>query len=288
MMRILVFFFSVYLLQTCRAAETVNPEALVRVGEYTLTRGEVETIIPKATSQADSLLMAENYVAKWVKDILTYEAARRNVGNEADIHRLVEEYRRSLITHRYQEKLIRSRLSSEIPETEKMAYYQENPKKFTLSNHLVKGIFLKAPTDAPGLDEIRRKYRKKDMGVVEDIEKFSIRNAVIYEYFYDRWRDFEEIMSKIPMQISNPSQYLKAGQPLEYTDSVYCYLLNISEYTLAGSVAPYEYALPQIQELMINKKKLEFLRNTEEELYRDAVRKGQVVFYNRKQNEKSL
>jgi hypothetical protein len=276
----IVFAFVVCLLNACRSAVIENAEILVKVDGFSLTRSEVEHLIPDGTPQADSLLIAENYIKKWVKDRLTYEVAKRNIGNdEADINRLVEEYRRSLLKHRYQEYMLRSRLSAEISETEKMAYYQENPKKFVLDKNLIRGLFLKAPADAPGLDEVRKKYRSSDAKAVEDIEKFSIQNAVVYEYFYDRWVDFDEILGKMPVRIPNAAQHLKTKQPVEVTDSLYCYLLNISEYVLSGSVAPYEYVGPQIRELMINKRKVDFLKELEEELYRDAVRKGQVVFY---------
>lgn len=245
-----------------------------------MTQNEVAHFIPDGTPHADSLLIAEHYVNKWVKDLLMYETARRNIGSEeADISRLVEEYRRSLIVHRYQENLIRTKLASEIPELEKQTFYRENPKKFILSGDVIRGLFLIAPVDAPGLEDIRKKYRRNELSVVEDIEKFSIRNAVTYEYFYDRWVDAGEVMDRIPVHIPNLSQYLKTKQSIEATDSLYCYLLNISGHVLSGDVAPYEYVLPQIQELVINRKKIEFLKNTEEELYRDAVRKGQAVFY---------
>lgn len=276
----IVFVFVACLLNACRPAVIENAEILVKVDGFSLTRSEVERLIPDGTPQADSLLIAENYIKKWVKDRLTYEAAKRNIGNdEADINRLVEEYRRSLLKHRYQDYMLRSRLSVEISETEKTAYYQENPKKFVLDKNLIRGLFLKAPVDAPGLDEVRKKYRSNDAKVVEDIEKFSIQNAVVYEYFYDRWVDFDEILSKMPVQIPNAAQHLKTKQSVEATDSLYCYLLNISEYMLSGNVAPYEYVGSQIQELMINKRKVDFLKELEEELYRDAVRKGQVIFY---------
>jgi hypothetical protein len=280
LMRTAVFFLAVGLLYACRPRETVDSDVVVKVGGQALTRNEVEHFIPDGTPHADSLLMAENYVTKWVKNRLTYEAAKRNIGNgDADIDRLVEEYRRSLLTHRYQANLIRTRLASEIPENEKLAFYREHPKNFTLSNDVIKGLFLIAPVDAPGLEDIRKKYRKNELSVVEEIEKFSIQNAVTYEYFYDRWVDFGEILSKIPVHIPNTSQYLKTKQSIEVSDSLYCYLLNISDYLPAGEVAPYEYVAPQVQELVINRRKIDFLKKTEEELYRDAVRKGQVVFY---------
>ncbi|MDR1103400.1 MAG: peptidyl-prolyl cis-trans isomerase [Tannerella sp.] len=283
MARTPVFFLvaGMLMLHACRPPETVRSDIAVKVGGQVLTQNEVAHFIPDGTPHADSLLIAEHYVTKWVKDLLTYEAARRNIGNEdADvIDRLVEEYRRSLLMHRYQENLIRTKLASEIPEHEKQTFYRENPKKFILSSDVMKGLFLIAPVDAPGLEDIRKKYRRKELNVVEDIEKFSIRNAVTYEYFYDRWVDAGEILGRIPVHIPNTSQYLKTNHSIEVTDSMYCYLLHISEYVLSGNVAPYEYVLPQIQELVINRRKIEFLKNTEEELYRDAVRKGQVVFY---------
>ena len=59
----------------------------------------------------------------------------------------------------------------------------------------------------------------------------------------------------------------------------YCYLLNIKEYLPAGSVAPYDYASAQIVEMLTNRRKVEFLKKFEEELYNDAVRSGDVKFY---------
>jgi hypothetical protein len=277
---ILSFCAAACLLCECKPVAKGNGVTLVKIGGYSLTRSEVRNIIPEGIPPADSLLMAEDYVKKWVENQLIYDAAKRNIGNnDAEINRLVEEYRRSLLRHQYQENLIRTRLSSEISEAEKMAYYQENQAKFLLDKNLVRGLFLKIPAEAPGLDEIRKKYRAHDTKAIENIEKYSVQNAAIYNYFYNRWVDFDEILDKIPIQIPNTTQYLKTQSTVEVTDSVYCYLLNISEYVLSGTISPYEYARPLIQELIINKRKVDFLKDIKEELYRDAVRKGEVVFY---------
>ena len=246
---------------------TVKEETdiLVEVEGLTLTRSEVEKVIPQGSTPADSLLMAENYIKKWITDILIYEVAEHNLGkDEKEVNRLVEEYRRALLRHRYLEGMVHSKLSAEIRENDRRSYYQEHIQKFILDRHLIKGLFIKVPVDAPGLENVRKWYKSDKLDAVENIEKYSIQNASIYDYFYDRWVDFDEALAKIP------------------TDSSYCYFLNIAEHLLAGNVAPYEYAEPQIEEEMINKRKVEFLRNFEEELYRDAVRKGNVIFYNTK------
>lgn len=267
----------------CRPTVKEETDILVEVEGLTLTRSEVEKVIPQGSTPADSLLMAENYIKKWITDILIYEVAEHNLGkDEKEVNRLVEEYRRALLRHRYLEGMVHSKLSAEIRENDRRSYYQEHIQKFILDRHLIKGLFIKVPVDAPGLENVRKWYKSDKLDAVENIEKYSIQNASIYDYFYDRWVDFDEALAKIPMHVSNKAQFLKTNRYVEFTDSSYCYFLNIAEHLLAGNVAPYEYAEPQIEEEMINKRKVEFLRNFEEELYRDAVRKGNVIFYNTK------
>jgi len=286
MRRMAVLFFLPGLLIACKRDTTVNADILVAIDRYSLTRGEVEQIIPRGTPSADSLLLAESYIRKWVKDILVYRVAERNIGAGNDeITRLVEGYRRALLKQRYSEYLIQSRLSPQISEQDMTAYYEINKDKFKLDKNLIKGLFLKVPIDALGLDNIRRQYRSRDDASLEAIEKFSMQQAVIYEYFYDRWIDFGEVLGKIPVHIADATQYLSSHSYIDVSDSAYCYLLNIDEYVLAGNVAPYEYAAPQIREQIISKRKVDFLKNFEEELYTEAVRKGEVIFNNPKMND---
>lgn len=268
------------LLFACRPElVTKDEDVLVKVHGNSLHRSEVEKVIPSNLSSADSFLLAENYIEKWIKDVLTFEVAKRNIGREeTEINRLVEEYRRSLLRHHYQEYMIRNRLTAEIREYEKVAFYEENLHKFVLEKNLIKGLFLKIPAESSGLADIRKWYKSADPDDLENIEKYSIQNAAIYDYFYDQWIDFDEMLDKIPIQVPNKVQFLKTNRQVEVTDSVYCYFLNISEYLPVGDVAPFEYADTQIQEMMVNKRKMDFLKNFEEELYQDAIRKGEVIF----------
>lgn len=271
---------SMLLLFSCgRGVQDVGADVLVSVEGHSLLRSEVESVIPRTLSSADSLLMAESYVKKWVKDVLVYDVAEENLGEEmADVERLVEAYRHSLIRYRYQEQLVRERLSAEIRESDVLNYYETNQKKFELKTNLVKGLFLKVPIDAPGLTDLKRWYKSDDASAVEKIDKYSLQNAAIYDYFYDKWMDFEDVMENIPMQLSNPSAYLKANKTLEVSDSSYCYLLNIRDYIPAGQVAPYDYVQPQIMDMLLAQRKQKFLRDFEEELYNDAIRDGKVRF----------
>lgn len=273
---------SVSLFACKKAIQTDEPDALVKVNDRILTRNEVESLIPKGTTSADSLLLAESYIKKWVKDELVLKIAQRNLGSDKEtIDKLVDAYRRSLLRYRYQEKLIQEKLSDEIQESDVLTYYDTNKEKFVLDKNLIKGLFLKVPADAPNLSEVKTWYKSGNVASLEKIEKYSIQNAAIYEYFFDKWVDFDEIRNNIPNQISNPESFLRTNKTLEVTDSSFCYLLNIRQVLLKGQVEPFEYAEPRIREILINQQKLDFIKEFEEELYNDALDGGDVIFYSK-------
>ena len=277
-----IFIAFVSLLCSCKGTQPVDDaDVLVKVKDRTLRRSEIKQQIPRGLSSADSMLLAESLERKWVKDALVYDVALRNLEGEdkAEVDKLVEEYRHSLIRYRYQEQLIKERLSSEFQESDMLSYYEENQKKFVLDKALVKGLFLKIPVDAPGLVDVKGWYRSTSEASLEKIEKYSVQNATIYEYFYDKWVDFDEVMDNIPINVSNPNAFLKANKYVEVADSSYCYLLNIKEYLPSGSVEPYDYASSHVTEMLVNQRKVEFLKKFEDELYNDAIRSGDVEFH---------
>lgn len=282
MNRLLVLMACLSLLVSCKGSKPVDADALVSVKGRILTRAEVTALIPKGLSSADSLLLAENYVKQWTKDILVYDVASRNLGDDRlEVDKLVDDYRRSLIRYRYQDRLVEERLKDNISESDKLSYYEQNQKQFVLDKSLIKGLFLKIPVDAPRIAEVKKWYKSTDVASLEKIEKYSVQNAAIYEYFYDKWIDFDEVMDNIPIHVSNPNSFLKSNKHVEVVDSLYCYLLNIKEYLPAGSVEPYDYASSRVAEMLVNLRRVEFLRSFEDELYNDAVRSGDVVIHDK-------
>lgn len=269
------------LLGSCSENTTTEQKGtLVKVNERTLTKEDVLSVLPKNISSADSLLWAESYIKQWVKDNLVYDVALQNLGDEnrAEIDRLVDSYRRSLVRYRYQEQLVHERLSANITDEEKRNFYDENQDQFELDHSLIKGLFLKIPIDAPNLDEVKKWYRSTSEASIEKIEKYSVQNAVVYDYFYDKWVSFDEVFVNIPIQVTNENEFLRTHSFVETADSSYCYLLNIEEYVAKGKIAPFEYASTQISDMLVNQRKVQFLKNFEEELYNDAIRGGNVVF----------
>ena len=79
---------------------------LVELDGRFLYYDEVQAVLPLSLSAADSAAFVEQYKLNWLKEVLLMDKASRNIPNNAEIDRLVENYRKSLIAHTYQQELI--------------------------------------------------------------------------------------------------------------------------------------------------------------------------------------
>jgi hypothetical protein len=253
---------------------------IVQVKDKILTREELEENITSFLSPEDSILAAEHYIRIWIHDNLLYDIARKNSIDKENIDRLVENYRKSLIIYQYQEQLVNERLSKDIGNEVLLNYYKNNQDKFKLDRSLIKGLFLRVPIDAPQIDKIRTWYRSISPTSLANIEKYSLQYSASYDYFFDNWVDLNELMNKWPVNQKNELEGVKSNKFMEQKDDNYFYFLHITDYLLPGDNAPFEYAKSTIKEILVNQKKIEFLRKTEEDLYNKALNSGQIIFYN--------
>lgn len=273
----------VFLFFCCKknsSEENEKGTVLVRIGDKVLTRGDLEREIPDRLKSKDSALFADNFIKRWVDDQLLYEVASRNIPDKENIDRMVERYRQELVIFEYQKHLLNEKLDKEISEEDMSVYYEKNRDKFKLHSAIIKGLFLKVPENSPQIARLKKWYKSVTPEAVENIEKCGLHNAVIYEYFYDKWVSFDEIMDNIPYSVEREADFLRTHKNIELNHKGYWYFLNISDYQLKGGQMPFDFAKAQIKEILINQKKMDFLKEVKEELYRDALKEKEVEYFN--------
>ncbi|MDR0427837.1 MAG: peptidyl-prolyl cis-trans isomerase [Dysgonamonadaceae bacterium] len=265
---------------SCKREAAINVDMLVKVGDKYLSREELKNSLPMYLNTQDSILMSEHYIRMWINDVLLYDVARKNIDNEKEIAQLVDSYRKSLIIHQYQEQLVNEKLSREIDNQDLTEFYNNNENQFKLEYPLIKGMFLKIPTGAPNIEQVRHWAKSTTPASIDKIEKYSVQNAVNYDNFVNGWVDFNELIHNWPVDYANPEEILKNNSFLEQHDDNYYYFLNITDYLLTGANAPFEYAQTTVREMLINQRKIKFLHTLEDDLYNKALKNGQIVFYN--------
>ncbi|MBQ9296921.1 MAG: hypothetical protein IJ204_06950 [Paludibacteraceae bacterium] len=233
----------------------------------------------------DSMRVAQQFISQWAKDILLYDKAKARV-NPA-IESLVEDYRRSLYVHDYEEYLVERNMPKTIPDSTVQQLYELLPDRFRLSESLVKGLLVIIPAEAPNQKKLRQwlsevNDTKEDIKAqaMDNIEKYAYRYASGYELFTDKWFTTSQITSNTSIEQNELENRLKqTGELIEIADSTTIYLLQISRKALQGEAMPIEYARPEIEELILSRRQVEFLQKERERLYNEAVQEKKVKFY---------
>lgn len=246
-------------------------------GNY-LYQEDLKAALPSKLSADDSLLFAQHFIRNWVEDVLLYEKAESNIPDNGEIERLVGNYRKALIMHTYQQALIHQKLSNEISEQELMEYYENHKELFKLERPLVQGIFIKVPLTAPELNNVRRWYKTPTQDAVEHLEKYSLQNAVKYEYFYDKWVPMSDVLDLIPLKMSEAEEYVNQTRHIELKDTAFYYFLNISEYRQVGEQEPYEFARSDVKDMMMNLRQVDFMKAVKNDLYERAVNRNRIKY----------
>jgi len=270
-----------FIFHGCSLHEESNPEQPVaRAFEQYLYPADLEKVIPNGTGVEDSMLMAKRYIETWVKDQLMQHRAEESLTEEQmDFEKQIEEYHRSLLIYTYRQKLLQQKMDTLVNENEILSYYEENTKNFLLDRNVIKGTFVKIPLSAPQLDQLRRwswSNREEDL---DQMEKYCLTYAEKYSDFNDTWVDFSSIKVQLPVRISDPVNYLRSYHNIERTDSLFRYLVHISAYLTEGEVAPVEMVSEDITNIILNKRKIQFIKDLEHRVYTDGVARNQFEIY---------
>ena len=114
---------------------------------------------------------------------------------------------------------------------------------------------------------------------IERLQLGGLRNAVVYEYFYDRWVPVSELQDLMPLPDNDLASFLDKNRHVERKDTAYYYFLHVTELLMPGAQEPYDFARPQVENLVRNAGQVEFLKQVKSDLYRRAEQRQMVKYY---------
>jgi hypothetical protein len=229
-------------------------------------------------SAEDSARVAEAYIRQWAEDLLEYDAAKSS--SDKAIERRVEDYRRSLYVHEYEEHLIAQRMPKHVEDSLVRAFYATHSSRFVLDETIVKGMLLIVPVGAPNMDELKRQMAKPfDDENLEQIEKYAYNYATGYELFLEEWKNSRQILLRMPISDANLQKQLNQKRQLVVEDSINTYLLQVTDVHMKGAEMPLDYARGEIEQLLLNERRVEFLEQEREKLYEKAIQQGKLKRY---------
>lgn len=252
-------------------------DAVVTVGKQSLYESDLIGLTIGLNSE-DSAQVTDTYIRQWATEVLEYEKAKKEVNDNRRIEAMVEEYRRSLYLHDYEEQLVRNRMPKQVDPDSVKNFYERFPERFILKDNLLRGLLLVVHQDAPNLQNLKKWLVNLTDENMENIEKYAYQYASGYELFTDRWQHQSNILLRLPIHQGNLNDMLRHNSLIEMQDSVSIYLLQITEKKFAGEQMPLEYATPDIERTILSLRQVQYIEREKERIYQRAKDQGQIIY----------
>lgn len=262
-----------------KQTDSNNGPVLVKVGKSVLTGTDLVKALPIGLNTADSAAFASAYIRRWINARLVSDIAASEI-DMTDIDRLVGEYRNRLIEMEYRKRMADAHAVTTFSDDSLRNYYVYNNSEFILERPMLQGVYLKVPENAPNLSLIRRLYRSDKQDDIDRLEKEILTSAIHYDYFRDKWVDWEQIELHIPYDFgSKPDAFLKGRDHFETTAGGFVYLLDIKDVLPSGAYMPFENAKLLISDKLNAEKRRQYDAALMKNLYDKSVKDGKIQLF---------
>jgi hypothetical protein len=276
----LPLIFAGVLLGCAGKDEVITEKPLARVMDRYIYISDIAGIIPTGLPAEDSTAIVRDFVEKWVRNQLILSKAELNLTDEEkDVEQQIDNYRTSLLIYAYEQSYLRQNLDTVVTDEEVEKYYKENQSNFILNESLLKGIFMKIPVNAPDIFKVRQWYRSDNPEYIKNLEGYCFKHASVYDHFNDGWVKMNEILPMIPAFYGNSESALLSRRYIETRDSAYFYFLSAKEVIASGTVSPLVIVKNDIQNIILNKRKIKLINELEAGIYTDAQNREHFTIY---------
>jgi hypothetical protein len=274
-------FIALLFLTACNSSPESDRGAVLAkaYGNY-LYESDIEGVVPVGTSVNDSIMLVKNFIDNWLrKRILVRQAERNLTPAQTDFSKKLEDYRNSLIVYTYETELIRQKLDTVVTEREIERYYEENKSNFELKYNIVKVVYAVLPSDSRELGRFRKLLKNRTILNLDSLNTLAQRHAIAYYLDEENWINFDELLLQIPLVAYNQEVFLNNNRYVEFIDEPFVYLVLFRDFMIRESLSPLEFEYANIRDIILNKRKLELLKEMHQEVYEKALRNNEIEIF---------
>ena len=273
-----LFVFSAVVLLLSSCFNNKEGRIIASVNEKDLMLEEVLEEMPIQIE--DSSFFVERYMNDWIrKQLMIYHAEINLSSAIQNYEKQIKEYRASLLIYAYQQELINQNFDTSISLKQVTDYYNQYKDEFKLSKNIFKGRFIVVDRSAPKLINLNKWYKSDTESSLEDLNDYCQQFAKEYYLEDDRWQYFSIFNQKLPEYIIEESYFLENTKGVVFEDDNLRYYVFIKDYLINGSISPLEMEKEKIKNVLLNKNKIEYLKQLEDELYQNGLALKKIKIY---------
>ncbi len=261
--------------------ESTDEEPLARVGENYLYKKDIAILLGNGITREDSISFVTNYINNWASKQLLLSKAKINLSEDklTEFNELVNDYRNDLYTRAYKEALVQQVNDTIVTKNQMRSYYEKEKNNFRLKEPLVKIRFIQLPKQFLNKEVVIQKlksFKKNDVDYLDSIgvqfKKLNFNDSI--------WVPVSRVIDEIPpVTFENQGKYLKKSQFFELEDAIGVYLAKVTGVLSVNDVAPLSYIEPTIKQVLLNRRKLDYIRKLETDVIDEAIKDKEFEVY---------
>ncbi len=130
------------------------------------------------------------------------------------------------------------------------------------------------------IEEIKRRFTRFNKQDKKFLDSISVQFKA--QYLNDStWIRRDKVIAIIPpISVENSDRLLNKTEFLQLRDSLGLYLIAVKDKLNRNADAPLEYVLPTVKQILLNRRKLEFIKQLEKDITKDAIKNKEFELYN--------
>ncbi|GAK94748.1 hypothetical protein JCM19298_323 [Nonlabens ulvanivorans] len=272
-----LFYYIAFLLllNSCEYFQQAQPiDAVVMVGDAYLSQEDIENLLPEQYTKEDSAIIVSSYINNWATERLLMQNARKNISlsQQEQLDKLIEKYRFELYSQAYKQELTKQNLDTLIKSTAVENYFKEHQKDFKLNEDLVQFRYIQLDPLYADVDMVDKLFNK---GTEDAFNKLDSLSLGFKSHFLNDsiWVQKNIVFNRVTtITPSNEERYIKDNKYWKLEDSVGVYLVRFNNVLRRGDNAPLSYVKPTIKQVLLNRRKLNYIKKLEKDLLDDAIK----------------
>jgi hypothetical protein len=160
-----------------------------------------------------------------------------------------------------------------------LEFYEQEKENFKLNEKLVQLRFVGMSSqflDRKGVEDKLKKWDKADKRYLDSIavqfKKIHFNDSI--------WVSASRVIAEIPpLNRANEETHLKKSQFFELQDSLEVYLGLVTNVLEVNETAPFDYVEPDIKQLILNRRRLSYVKKLETDIIDEAIKKKEFEVY---------
>lgn len=251
---------------------------LAQVFDYKLHQSDIEDLIQNPGNSADSIQQVRSLTEHWVRDRLVLVEAEKKFPEEANLAKLLEDYRQSLIRHFFEQQVLEQMLDTVITESDLAEYYESHKEQHKLESGIWRGYFFKIRKPTQRNDKLRTWWKSFPESHRDDVLTYAANHAKTNISDTMDWHEMQLVIQLFPEGTLSPSS-IRSKRGILKEDTDFVYLLYPVEAYGPHEIAPLSFIREQSARYIIHQRELAILDQIKKDIYDRDMQNERVKIF---------